>query len=207
LIETPVLSLPMNQPAAAAASTSTDIGTKRKLEQALDLLDSALVTPTTVLPPKRPRRSLYASLSSMSVDKSSASNSVVTPTLSAILARRSKKPVSPSSFNPGSISSETLSYGYRPSSTPSFLSRLLTYKLSTYSNKPTPINAVAASRAGWINEGKDRLLCCICHASFVLADRVGLGRVASDMLIEKQKQGLVFNHKEGCPWRERQCDR
>ena len=67
---------------------------------------------------------------------------------------------------------------YRPSSTSSFLQRLATFKLSTYSMKPTAIDAVAASKAGWVNEGKERLACGICKATWILASRDGMTRDA-----------------------------
>lgn len=67
---------------------------------------------------------------------------------------------------------------YRPSSMPSFLSRLSTFKLSTYSNKPSAIDAVAAAKCGWVNDGKDRLVCGICDVSWVVAGREGMSRDA-----------------------------
>lgn len=67
---------------------------------------------------------------------------------------------------------------YRPSSIPSFLSRLATFKLSTYANKPTVVDAVAAAKCGWINDDKDRLRCGICDASWVVAGREGMNRDA-----------------------------
>ena len=67
---------------------------------------------------------------------------------------------------------------YRPSSMESFLGRLTTYKLATYSNKPAAIDAVAASRCGWMNNGKDRLLCGICGVSWVVVNRDGMTRDA-----------------------------
>ena len=67
---------------------------------------------------------------------------------------------------------------FSPSSVPSFLSRLATFKLSTYANKPSQIDAVAAARYGWVNEGKDRLMCGICNASWVVAGREGMSRDA-----------------------------
>ncbi|KAF8273237.1 hypothetical protein EI94DRAFT_1716198 [Lactarius quietus] len=62
-------------------------------------------------------------------------------------------------------SSSTGPYGYRPSSTQSLLECLATYKLNTYANKPSAIDAVAAAKRGWVNDGKDRLVCGICKVS------------------------------------------
>lgn len=72
---------------------------------------------------------------------------------------------------------------YRPSSIVSFLSRLSTYKLSTYANKPAAIDAVAASRAGWTNEGKDRLYCSICKCAWIVASREGMSKDAGENTI------------------------
>ncbi len=109
-----------------------------------------------------------------------------TPHLTAILSRaasRTRKAL-PSFKFPSSASSATSistihnRVEYRPSSTPSFLSRLATFKLTTYANKPTPIDAVAAAKCGWINDGKDRLVCGLCGVSWVVAGREGMSRDA-----------------------------
>lgn len=99
-----------------------------------------------------------------------------TPHLAAILSRvATKKRKALFNFTPPSNFSEA---EYRPSSTPSFLSRLSTYKLATYANKPTAIDAVAAAKCGWVNDGKDRLVCNICNVSWVVAGREGMTRDA-----------------------------
>jgi hypothetical protein len=96
---------------------------------------------------------------------------------------------------------------YRPSSTADFLARLSTYKLTTYKDKPPAVDAVAAARFGWRNEGKDRLVCDSCAASWVLGDISGLSKDAANTLTERNRMNLLNSHKEGCPWRKRQCDR
>jgi len=109
--------------------------------------------------------------------------SKTTPHLTAILTRaatRTRKAL-PFKFpgHPSSSTTPLLSIAeYRPSSIPSFLARLATFKLATYSNKPPAIDAVAASKCGWINDGKDRLVCGICNVSWVVAGRDGLNRDA-----------------------------
>lgn len=67
---------------------------------------------------------------------------------------------------------------YRPSSTDSFLARLSTYKVTTYANKPPQIDAVAAAKCGWVNDGKDRLVCGLCDVSWVLIGREGMNKDA-----------------------------
>ena len=107
-----------------------------------------------------------------------------TPHLAAILTRAASKTKNTFSFkfsahthnSPAPTLPATAEY--RPSSLPSFLSRLATYKLTTYATKPSSIDAVAASKCGWINDGKDRLVCGLCNASWVVVGREGLNRDA-----------------------------
>ena len=107
-----------------------------------------------------------------------------TPHLTAILTRAASKTRNTFSFrfpahthnSPAPTLPATAEY--RPSSLPSFLSRLATYKLTTYANKPSSIDAVSASKCGWINDGKDRLVCGLCNASWVVVGREGLNRDA-----------------------------
>jgi len=106
-----------------------------------------------------------------------------TPHLSAILARAASRTKHTFSFkapfqNATPAPPLPATAEYRPSSLQSFLSRLATYKLTTYANKPPSIDAVAASKCGWINDGKDRLVCGLCNASWVVAGREGLNRDA-----------------------------
>lgn len=105
-----------------------------------------------------------------------------TPHLAAILARTAAKTrkAIPTKFRMTTplSSGSTVSYEYRPSSTQSLLERLATYKLNTYANKPPAIDALAAAKCGWVNDGKDRLVCGVCRVSWVLAGREGMNRDA-----------------------------
>ncbi|KAJ3534075.1 hypothetical protein NMY22_g7079 [Coprinellus aureogranulatus] len=202
---------------------------KRKLQDAFQTLDDAVQGPSTkkisTKSSKRPAisRSIYSTLQKYGISKNSKEESTPTtifrsstapeladktPHLSAILSRVATKAKSAFSFKFDRSGSASLppTAEYRPSSLQSFLSRLETFKLATYSNKPAAIDAVAASRCGWTNDGKDRLVCGLCNASWVVAGREGLSRDAANALVEKQRQGLVDNHKTGCPWKTRQCD-
>lgn len=205
-------------------SISKERANKRKLDDVLQSLDDALgpQEPSTERPKKRPHlvHTLYSTLAKYGIktkDSAPATSSDVrtadlskTPHLAAILARAAAKTrkALPSKFRaPTSVSSNsTASYEYRPSSTQSLLERLATYKLNTYANKPSAIDAVAAAKCGWVNDGKDRLVCGICKASWVLAGREGMNRDAASVLVEKQRVQLVDMHKDGCPWKKRQCD-
>ncbi|KAF8972120.1 C3HC zinc finger-like-domain-containing protein [Flammula alnicola] len=198
--------------------------TKRKLDDAFQVLDSAVTAGSTVSdrpsPPKRTNtiRSLYSTLAKYGIKSGTprtASTSTVpnvksTPHLTAILTRAALRTKNTFSFKfPSQSQSAPLlpaTAEYRPSSLPSFLSRLATYKLTTYANKPPSIDAVAASKCGWINDGKDRLVCGLCNASWVVAGREGMNRDAANALIEKQRVSLVEAHKNGCPWKTRQCE-
>ncbi|KAG2361786.1 C3HC zinc finger-like-domain-containing protein [Suillus spraguei] len=208
-----------------SGSTSSSMSiraTKRKFDDALQSLDSA-VAPVKSLherptAPKRPHmtRSLYSTLAKYGIqskmpkppidstpDKHDISKAA--PHLAAILARAKNKGATPFA-HPSLPASASFTSEYRPSSTQSFLSRLSTYKLTTYANKPPQIDAVAAAKCGWTNDGKDRLVCGICDVSWVVAGRDGMTREAANALVEKQRMQLVEMHKDGCPWRTRQCD-
>ncbi|GAB1521939.1 hypothetical protein RhiTH_005038 [Rhizoctonia solani] len=71
---------------------------------------------------------------------------------------------------------------YRPASVSDFLERLSTFKLSTYRDKPAAIDAVAAARCGWRNEGgKDRLTCNVCGAAWIVGNATGMTREAASI--------------------------
>ncbi|KAI5116396.1 hypothetical protein M0805_005864 [Coniferiporia weirii] len=204
---------------------------KRKIDDALHSLDEVL-RPSDE--PRRPVTkkarfpdSLYSTLAKYGI-KSSKGNAVPSsksdesaiikknaPHLSAILSRAATKKRKAShteelacakATNLSTTSLQTGASEYSPSSVTSFLSRLSSFKLSTYSNKPSAIDAVAASRAGWVNDGKDRLACGMCRSSWFVASRDGMTRDAANALLEKQKSNLTQMHKDGCPWKSRQCD-
>lgn len=110
------------------------------------------------------------------------------PHLAAILSRTASRTRKALPFRNRKSHSEAViptnpNSEYRPSSTASFLSRLATYKLTTYANKPTAIDAVAAAKCGWINEGKDRLACGICNISWVVAGKAGMSKDAGELVV------------------------
>ncbi|KAJ7104250.1 C3HC zinc finger-like-domain-containing protein [Mycena belliarum] len=186
--------------------------TKRKLADAFNSLDQA-VEPSPP-PAKRPHvaRSLYSTLAKYGVKPKQANRDIPslsksTPHLSAILARAATRTRNALPF----VTANTPpplppTAEYRPSSIPSFLARLATFKLATYANKPPQIDAVAAAKCGWVNDGKDRLVCGLCAVSWVVGGRERMSRDAANALVEKQRVSLVEMHKTGCPWKTRQCD-
>ena len=122
-------------------------------------------------------------LRSVRASASLSANTKSTPHLTAILNRAASKTKDAFTFKFPSQSQTPApplppTAEYRPSSLPSFLSRLATYKLTTYASKPPSIDAVAASKCGWVNDGKDRLVCGLCNASWVVAGREGMNRDA-----------------------------
>ncbi|KAI0042871.1 zf-C3HC-domain-containing protein [Auriscalpium vulgare] len=207
----------------ASTSTSSNRSNKRKFEDALQSLDDAVGPRKSEDagerpdPPKRQNtvRSLYSTLAKYGIRSkeppptypgSKPADLSKAPHLAAIIARTATKtrkaiPRFRSATPAASAPSE-----YRPSSTASFLARLATYKLNTYANKPPSIDAVAAAKAGWVNDGKDRLVCGLCSAAWVVVGREGMGRDAANALVEKQRGQLASMHKNGCPWKTRQCD-
>ncbi|KAJ6513364.1 C3HC zinc finger-like-domain-containing protein [Mycena sanguinolenta] len=209
-----------SEPSASAAVSTTDTAasrataTKRKLADAFQSLDAA--TEASAPPSKKAHtgRSLYATLAKYGVKSKPAnpqyaSLSKSTPHLSAILARaasRTRKALPFVSSAGATLPPLPPTAEYRPSSIPSFLARLATFKLATYANKPSQLDAVAAAKCGWTNDGRDRLVCGLCAASWVVAGREGMGKDAASALVEKQRVALVEAHKNGCPWRTRQCD-
>ncbi|KAJ7583356.1 zf-C3HC-domain-containing protein [Mycena floridula] len=202
----------MNSDAPSAAESSIRV-TKRKLHDAFQNLDDAVSAPPTSDPGPSPtkrsntgHRSLYSTLAKYGIKTHnkeeiaarSASIFNIWPKTAEMTSKARK--AAPSFAEP------TSGVEYRPSSTSSFLSRLSTFKIATYANKPAAIDSVAAAKCGWVNDGKDRLVCALCHVSWVVAGKTGLSRDAANALVEKQRDSLVNMHKNGCPWRTKQCD-
>ncbi|KAI0775329.1 zf-C3HC-domain-containing protein [Trametes elegans] len=210
----------------AVSSQSSDKTLKRKLEDALQTLDQAVGPTSSTLarppPPKRQRlvNNIYSTLAKYGIRPEARppapagdleSLSKTAPHLASILNRaatRTRKalPFRIRTMTKPSVITSPASHEYRPSSVTSFLARLSTYKLATYGNKPPAIDAVAASKCGWMNDGKDRLICGICGAAWVVANRDGMTREAANALVGKQRLQLVEAHEDGCPWKARQCD-
>ena len=141
--------------------------------------------------PKRTNLSIYSTL---------AKYGIATNTKS-IRRRKTQKLKAPQ------VSSAPQSALYRPSSLDALLARLETFRLTTYSTKPPELEAVQAALAGWTNDGKERLVCNLCHGSWVVAGTGGMTIEAAKVLTERQLASLITEHKEGCPWRTRRCDR
>ncbi|KIJ52508.1 hypothetical protein M422DRAFT_64965 [Sphaerobolus stellatus SS14] len=190
------------------SNVPSTLSIKRKADEAFDALDDALRTSESrPHPPKRTNTSFYSTLTKYGIFTDKPRPKFPSkPTLTALLSRTRKNKEPTISPHVPDDSSKMVP-DYSPGSTDVFLKRLATYHHSTYSSKPRQIDAVAAAKAGWVNEGgKERLYCSICRVGWVLADRDGMSKEAATSLVDKQAEQLISMHKEGCPWRTRQCD-
>jgi hypothetical protein len=135
---------------------------QRKLDEVISALDDAVrPTPERAPPPKRTIVSIYATLAKYGI-----------PTSTKAYPRKSRNAKTKSP--PATVDSLPLTSLYRPSSLPCLLARLETFKLSTFSGKPTPIDSLACALAGWANDGKERLVCGLCKGSWVVASVLGM---------------------------------
>ncbi|KAJ7903640.1 hypothetical protein B0H14DRAFT_3079749 [Mycena olivaceomarginata] len=165
----------------ASAATTTDPNAAAKLADAFQSLDAAVEA--TAPPSKKAHtgRSLYATLAKYGVKPKQAnpqfaSLSKSTPHLSAILARAATR------------TRKALPFTFNaPPPTPLAL---------TAEYRPSSIPSFLAHR----------LVCGLCSVSWVVAGREGMSRDAANSLVEKQRVSLVEAHKNGCPWKTRQCD-
>ncbi|KAN0132964.1 hypothetical protein V8E53_009329, partial [Lactarius tabidus] len=188
----------------------------RKLDGGLQSLDDALGPQdvSTERPHKRPHlvHTLYSTLAKYGIKTKESAPSLISPNthLDAILSRAAAKTrkAFPNKFrSPTPMgSSPTASYEYRLSSTQNLLERLATYKLNTFANQLSAIDAITTAKYGRANDGKDRLVCGICKVSRVFAGREGINRDAASLLVEKQRVQSIEMHKDGCPWKKRRCD-
>jgi C3HC zinc finger-like len=155
---------------SAKYSKSFSFFYQRKLDEVISALDEAVQpTPERPPPPKRTIVSIYATLAKYGI-----------PTSSNTYPRKSRKPKSKPPIT--TFNSLPLTSLYRPSSLPSLLARLETFRLSTFGSKPAPIDSLPCALAGWVNEGKERLVCGICKGSWVMASVYGLKSGAGNSL-------------------------
>ncbi|GAA6038808.1 hypothetical protein JCM8097_002904 [Rhodosporidiobolus ruineniae] len=183
-----------SQPAPDASSRLT----KRKVLDAVSALDSAFKDPGQSVAAKK--------------RKTSSSNPprTSTPALEAILARSStSRSASPAAPPPAS---------YDPTSLPSLLARLSSYRLTSFSpSKPASLSALQCALHGWKHTPatKERVECVTCGRGVVLLPPAqgGWASPAGVKLREEYERALFSSraeeslHKETCPWRMRPCAR
>lgn len=92
---------------------------------------------------------------------------------------------------------------YAPFSALSLLSRLLTFQPYTYFPQyPSGLSPVRAAMKGWVNEGREGLICEVCGEKWGLG---GLQDVKNEemrsKLGEKLAKGFEERHKNNCAWR------
>lgn len=141
-----------------------------------------------------------------------------TPALEALLSKRAIQPKqrptytpSPPPPVPSTTKLDPSLTAYSPTSLPHLLSRLTTFRLSTYPPpKPRSLSAPAMALAGWCNQGgKDRLVCGSCGRSWVVstpsAASGGWNGEAGRLLETKVVVSVLEAHDRACPWRTRPC--
>ncbi|GAA5985476.1 hypothetical protein JCM5350_004011 [Sporobolomyces pararoseus] len=180
--------VPQAQETPSEASTRVS---KRSISDALASLDQACRDSISTLSNTKKRRTAAPPSS--------------TPALEAILARNTARS-SPSSAPPPP--------SYEPTSLPALLSRLSTYKLTTYSpSKPPSLSSLNCALHGWINKSsRERLECVTCHKGVVLLPPTSGGwhSPAGQSLREEYERLVGDNgggHDTTCPWRMRPCSR
>lgn len=91
-----------------------------------------------------------------------------------------------------------------PSSLPGLMTRLATYRMATYNDKPASIDALAAARHGWSNtKEKERLQCHVCQSAWKV--EYEYARLANTEQLLNITRRFIEEHKSSCPWRTRHC--
>ncbi|BGP35491.1 hypothetical protein JCM10296v2_007329 [Rhodotorula toruloides] len=179
---------PPANPTEAASRLS-----KRKVSEAISSLDAALKS-TGVRVKKR---------------KTGSPHRTSTPALEAILAKSSSRASTPSSAPPPP--------SYEPTSLPALLSRLSTYRLTTFSpSKPPSLSSLACALHGWQHTPttRERVQCVTCGRGVVLlppSSGDGGWTNPAGQKLRAEHERLVLSdgrgHAETCPWRLRPCAR
>ncbi|BGP20128.1 hypothetical protein JCM10213_000788 [Rhodosporidiobolus nylandii] len=183
--------------APAPATEPQPLLTKRRLTDALSSLDAAFKDPGSAGRAKK--------------RKTSSTPLTSTPALEALLARSAPSPASAPAAPPAS---------YDPTSLPSLLARLATYRLSSFSpSKPASLSALSCALHGWRHtpETRERIECVTCGRAVVLlppsSGAGGWTSPAGKKLREEYERAVLSSkaeeslHKETCPWRMRPCAR
>ncbi|GAA5901431.1 uncharacterized protein JCM6883_000211 [Sporobolomyces salmoneus] len=182
--------VPQTQPAPEETVTRVS---KRSISDALANLDSACRDSLSSLSTPKKRRTAAAPLSS-------------TPALQAILSRNTPRSV-PSTVPPPP--------SYEPTSLPALLSRLSTFKLTTYSpSKPPSLSSLQCALHGWINRStRERLECVTCKKGIVLLppSSPNTWNSPAGQTLREEYERLVGSegkgHESNCPWRMRPCSK
>ncbi|GAA6004590.1 uncharacterized protein JCM10292_005684 [Rhodotorula paludigena] len=180
---------PIDNPAPQQEDAPARV-TKRKITDALSSLDAAFKDPVA----KAKRRKATTAPTS-------------TAALEAILARTKARASTPSS-TPAPPS-------YEPTSLPALLSRLATYRLSTFSpSKPASLSSLSCALHGWVHtqSTRERVQCVTCGQGIVLlspssGDGGWTSGAGKKLREEYERLVQTQGHAETCPWRLRPCAR
>jgi len=82
----------------------------------------------------------------------------------------------------------------RPHHYEDFLTRMRSFKSSTWFAKPDCISATQCARFGWVNDASDRLCCTFCQSSLIHA--------RDDTTGQALQQQLRSAHQATCPWNQ-----
>lgn len=191
---------------------------KRKLDEAISSLDEAFKSPSQPhsihlsqfnsshqhQQQQQSSNLLQQQQSSIKKRKSQFPSTNSTPALESLLLH---PPPSPNSSLPSAPPS------YNPLSLSALLSRISSYRLSTYSPKPSSLSPLAASLPGWSNSGppRERLSCHSCGAAFLVlppsSESGGWDGSVGRRTEETYVAALKDKHESNCPWRMRGCSR
>ncbi|GJN94443.1 hypothetical protein Rhopal_007523-T1 [Rhodotorula paludigena] len=180
---------PIDNPAPQQEDAPARV-TKRKITDALSSLDAAFKDPVA----KAKRRKATTAPTS-------------TPALEAILARTKARASTPSS--------KLAPPSYEPTSLPALLSRLATYRLSTFSpSKPASLSSLSCALHGWVHtqSTRERVQCVTCGQGIVLlppssGDGGWTSGAGKKLREEYERLVQTQGHAETCPWRLRPCAR
>ncbi|KAK4699715.1 hypothetical protein P7C70_g6541, partial [Phenoliferia sp. Uapishka_3] len=161
---------------------------KRKIDDALSTLDDA---------------GKHSAQSTKKQKQSRLRSTISTPALVSLLALHKPQPRPQPAIPPS----------YDPTSLSALLSRLSTYRLTTYSPKPPSLSPPTAARHGWSNSPqRERLECVTCHKAFLVTPPSSKEGGWNGPLGKRMEgeYGRLLNkegHEEACPWRMRGCAR
>ncbi|KAK4056410.1 hypothetical protein OIO90_002553 [Microbotryomycetes sp. JL221] len=172
--------------------------TKRKIDDVMSSLDASLSTTTTTA------SSLLTSTKALGKRKRRSDDltqGISTPLLVSLLPSRTTRHAPHPTPAPPT---------YNPTSLPSLLERISTYKLTTFTlPKPRSLSASQCSMWGWqsVSPGKDRIQCVTCGSTLIISPGSTTSwssNVGTKIKTELETQ-LRTAHSDTCPWRMRGC--
>jgi hypothetical protein len=102
---------------------------------------------------------------------------------------------------------------FQPFSLPLLLTRLQTFTISGYSNKPEychRLDPVALAINGWTHDAKmerDTLTCATCRGEWKVAVDKSLTKAEQELMWKEMDESVASRHLIWCPWKLRSCHR